>query len=93
VQTGKAISFADDFDEYPLPAQAIELTMEDLPARAETELSISDCRGHVMPHDLAFNVCVCMTPPVSLWRSCLARRQLFEPDLVVMLEACGTHTD
>jgi len=81
---------ADDLDQHPLLAAAVELTVEDLLPGTEVELSGSHRDHHFTAHHLALDMGVSVvfsSSVVMVLVDRFVRRQVLEPDLVVMMQS------
>ena len=82
--------FADDLDQHPLAAAAVELAVENLLPRAEVEFAFRDRDDDFPAHDLALHVGVGVVlagAVVVVAANGLVRRELFEPGVVVVVQA------
>src|SRR5450432_1527089 len=80
---------ADNLYHRAFSAAAVEFAVEDLFPRAEIEFAFGDGDDHFAAHDLALEVGIGVVfagaiVPVGAGRR--VRRQLFQPDLVVVME-------
>jgi hypothetical protein len=83
-------SFTNDLDQHPLPSPAVKLPVEDALPRAEVETAVGHRDHHLAAHHLALQMrvgIVLARPIVPILVDRCMRRQLFEPDLVVMVQA------
>ncbi len=85
-----AMLLADDFDEDSLLAPAVELAVEDLLPGPEVELSGGHRDDHFTAHHLTFDMRVSVVlacPVVMVLVDRFVRRQVLEPDLVVVMQS------
>ena len=80
--------FADYFNEYSFFSPAIELTIKDLFPGAEIKSSVSDGNNHFTSHDLSFEmrIGIIFIAIVTILMHRLMRRQLFQPDLIIVMQ-------
>ena len=84
------ISFSDHLDQHALAPLPVELPVEDLLPGAEVELAAGDGDHDLSAHDLALQVRVAVIlarPVVFLPADGLMGGQLFQPPIVVLMEA------
>src|SRR5688572_15968072 len=82
-----APSFTNYFHQHTLSAAAIELAVKDLFPRPEVRFAFGDGNDHFPTHDLAFQVGVGVVftgAIVLILRSRLVRRELLQPDIIIV---------
>ena len=82
--------FSYDLDQHALAAAAIELAVENLLPRAEIELPFRNRDHDLAPHHLAFEMGVRIVfagAIMTVMADRLVRSQLFEPYIVVVMQA------
>ena len=83
-------SLPNDFDKHALAAFAVEFAVENLFPRPEVQLPVRDRHDDFATHDLAFQVGVGVVfagAIVAILRGRLTRRELLQPDIVIVQEA------
>ena len=81
---------ADDLDEDALLAPAVELAVEDLLPSSEVQLSRGHRNDHFAAHDLTPNMrvgVVLACSVVMVMVDGFVRRQVLQPDLVVVMQS------
>ncbi|SRR5258705_7860963 len=81
---------ADDLDEDALLAPAVELAVEDLLPSSEVQLSRGHRNDHFAAHDLTLNMrvgVVLACSVVMVMVDGFVRRQVLQPDLVVVMQS------
>src|SRR5262245_48111631 len=84
-----ACSLPNDFYQHPFAPPAVELTVKNLLPRTEVELAVGDRDDHFAPHHLPLDVRVGVILArivVSVLLDRLVRRELFQPDRIVMVQ-------
>ena len=79
--------FADDFDENPLAAAAVELAIKDLFPGAEVEVALGDGDDDFASHDLAFHVGIGVVfagPVVAVLGGGGMGGEFFQPVIVIL---------
>ena len=83
--------FADDFHENPLPASAVEFVVENVFPRPEVQLAGGDRDDHLAPHHLPLQMSIGVVFARAIvtitTRRRIERRELLEPDFVVVMQA------
>src|SRR5512135_526359 len=82
--------FADNFYQDSLAPAAVELTIEDLLPRSEVQFTLGDRHDHFPAHDLPLHVGVGVVFAgviVAVLLDRLVRRELLQPDSVVVMQA------
>ena len=84
------VSFTYDFDQDPLLTTAVELAVEYLLPRSEVQFPCGHCDDDLAFHNLPFQMRIAIilaAEVVTISAGRLVRRQLFEPVLVILMQA------
>jgi hypothetical protein len=90
VISGETLSLSDDFHEHSLVPSAVEFAVENLFPRPEVQFAFGNRDDDFAAHDLALEVGVSIvfaSAIVAISGGRLVRRQFFQPDLVIVMEA------
>src|SRR5262245_5667715 len=86
----KTTLFSDNFHQHPFTPPAVELAVEDLLPRAKIEFALGNGDDNFPPHHLSFYVRIGIVFAgivVAILLDWFMRRQFFQPDAVIVMEA------
>src|SRR5205823_444740 len=89
-QRSTPLSLPNHLDQHPLAPSPVKLAIKDLLPRPEIQLAIRDRDNDLTAHDLALQMCVGVVfagAVVLVLASRRVRGELFEPELVVVVQA------